>query len=85
MEAISILQSLDIEVLLTIKHHMKKAIIDREVFWEGSLNILSYYDSCEIIRRTVSASDTEASIKLINSNVQHADPADHLTTVASLA
>ena len=68
MEAISILQSLDIEVLFTIKHHRKIAIIDREIFWEGSLNILSYYDSCEIMRRTVSATEAESLIKFIGLN-----------------
>lgn len=68
MEAISILQSLDVEVLFTIKHHRKIAIIDREIFWEGSLNILSYYDSCEIMRRTVSATEAEFLIKFIGLN-----------------
>ena len=68
MEAISILQSLDIEVLFTIKHHRKIAIIDREIFWEGSLNILSYYDSCEIMRRTVSATEAKSLIKFIGLN-----------------
>ena len=68
MEAISILQSLDVEVLFTIKHHRKIAIIDREIFWEGSLNILSYYDSCEIMRRTVSATEAEFLIRFIGLN-----------------
>ncbi len=34
--------------------HEKVAIIDREVLWEGSLNILSQRTSREIMRRTVS-------------------------------
>jgi phosphatidylserine/phosphatidylglycerophosphate/cardiolipin synthase-like enzyme len=68
MEAVSLLQSLDVEVLFTIKHHRKIAIIDRETFWEGSLNILSYYDSCEIMRRTVSATEAESLIKFIGLN-----------------
>lgn len=67
-EAISLLQSVDVEVLFTIKHHRKIAIIDRELFWEGSLNILSYYDSCEIMRRTVSAVEAESLIKFIGLN-----------------
>lgn len=66
--AIDVLQRLNIEVLFTIKHHRKIAIIDREIFWEGSLNILSYYDSCEIMRRTVSASEAESLIKFIGLN-----------------
>ena len=68
LEAIDLLQSLDVEVLFTVKHHRKIAIIDRETFWEGSLNILSYYDSCEIMRRTVSAADAESLIKFIGLN-----------------
>ena len=68
LEAISMLQSLDIEVLFTVKHHRKIAIIDREILWEGSLNILSYYDSCEIMRRTVSAVEAESMIRFIKLN-----------------
>lgn len=67
-EAISLLQSMDVEVLFTVKHHRKLAIIDREIFWEGSLNILSYYDSCEIMRRTVSAAEAESLIRFIGLN-----------------
>lgn len=32
-------------------HHRKLAIIDREILWEGSLNILSQSKSREIMRR----------------------------------
>lgn len=32
-------------------HHRKLAIIDREILWEGSLNILSQAKSREIMRR----------------------------------
>lgn len=49
--AISTLQHLGIQVLFTGKHHRKLAIIDRDILWEGSLNILSQNDSCEIMRR----------------------------------
>ena len=42
-----------IQVLLCHdKHHRKLAILDREILWEGSLNILSQIRSCEIMRRT---------------------------------
>ena len=34
--------------------HFKIAIIDDEILWEGSLNILSQSRSCEIMRRTES-------------------------------
>ncbi len=49
--AISTLQHLGVQVLFTGKHHRKLAIIDRDILWEGSLNILSQNDSCEIMRR----------------------------------
>lgn len=38
-------------VLLQGNYHRKLAIIDRNVLWEGSLNILSYSHSQEIMRR----------------------------------
>ena len=34
--------------------HRKLAIIDGEVLWEGSLNIFSQSESCEVMRRTSS-------------------------------
>lgn len=65
--SIELLLSAGISILLTGGHHRKLAIIDREVLWEGSLNILSQNDSCEIMRRTVSvriAKDLISFIKL---------------------
>lgn len=38
-------------LLCTGNHHRKLAIIDRQVLWEGSLNILSHTRSREIMRR----------------------------------
>jgi hypothetical protein len=39
-------------VLATSNHHHRKlAILDREILWEGSLNILSQSRSREIMRR----------------------------------
>ena len=55
-DAVASMQDIGIKVLYTVKHHRKLAIIDEEVLWEGSLNILSQGDSCEIMRRTVSNS-----------------------------
>ena len=55
-EAVAAMQDIGIKVLYTVKHHRKLAIIDEEILWEGSLNILSQGDSCEIMRRTVSSS-----------------------------
>lgn len=55
-ESVQDMQSIGITVLYTVKHHRKIAIIDDEILWEGSLNILSQSDSCEIMRRSVSSS-----------------------------
>lgn len=38
-------------IMLKGNHHRKLAIIDRKILWEGSLNILSYNHSQEIMRR----------------------------------
>lgn len=66
--SVSELQGLDIRVLFTVKHHRKIAVIDEEIFYEGSLNILSFYDSCEIMRRTVSMFEAKTLIKFIGLN-----------------
>ncbi|HSW87965.1 MAG TPA: phospholipase D-like domain-containing protein [Candidatus Saccharimonadales bacterium] len=45
-------EQLGVQVLLCIgNHHRKLAILDRQVLWEGSLNILSQTRSREIMRR----------------------------------
>jgi hypothetical protein len=67
-ESLSLLQSAGVEVLFTVKHHRKLAIIDREIIYEGSLNILSYRDSCEIMRRTTSVLETEMLVDFIGLN-----------------
>ena len=54
--AVAAMQNIGVKVLYTVKHHRKVAIIDVEILWEGSLNILSQGDSCEVMRRTVSGS-----------------------------
>lgn len=64
---VEMLQDLGVRVLFTSGHHRKIAIIDN-VLYEGSLNILSQNDSCEIMRRTVSASDAETLINFIGIN-----------------
>jgi phosphatidylserine/phosphatidylglycerophosphate/cardiolipin synthase-like enzyme len=38
-------------LICTGNHHRKLALIDREILWEGSLNILSQSKSREIMRR----------------------------------
>lgn len=62
-DAIVRLQDIGVEVLFTGGHHRKLAIIDRQVLWEGSLNILSQNDSCEIMRRIVSSEMADAMHK----------------------
>ena len=51
IDAIAELQSISVEVIYIGKHHRKLALFDRQILWEGSLNILSQNDSCEIMRR----------------------------------
>jgi len=51
IRAIAELQHLGVQVLFTGGHHRKLAILDRQILWEGSLNILSQSDSCEVMRR----------------------------------
>lgn len=51
--AVGMMQDIGIDVLFTGGHHRKLAVID-DILWEGSLNILSQNDSCEIMRRTKS-------------------------------
>jgi len=50
-KAISKLQHLGVHVLYTTGHHRKLAILDRKILYEGSLNILSQNNSCEVMRR----------------------------------
>ncbi len=50
--AISWCETIGIQVLMCIgNHHRKLAILDRQILWEGSLNILSQTSSREIMRR----------------------------------
>jgi phosphatidylserine/phosphatidylglycerophosphate/cardiolipin synthase-like enzyme len=51
-DVIRLFENIGVQVLATTNnHHRKLAIIDREVLWEGSLNILSQLNSREIMRR----------------------------------
>jgi phosphatidylserine/phosphatidylglycerophosphate/cardiolipin synthase-like enzyme len=51
-EVIDYFERLGIQVLVASNnHHRKLAILDREVLWEGSLNILSQSNSKEVMRR----------------------------------
>ena len=61
--AIEELQSIGVRVLFTVGHHRKLVIIDDRITWEGSLNVLSQYDSCEIMRRIDSVDITIQTIR----------------------
>ena len=50
-QAVQAMQSIGVTVLFTVKHHRKLAIIDNEILWEGSLNILLQAKSREFMRR----------------------------------
>jgi len=54
LDVIASMQTLGVTVLYTAGHHRKLAIIDKQITWEGSLNILSFNNSCEIMRRITS-------------------------------
>jgi PLD-like domain len=60
--AVGVMQDMGIEVLMTAGHHRKLAIIDDNILWEGSLNILSQNDSCEIMRRIQSPESVKRMI-----------------------
>lgn len=60
---IVLLQNIGAEVLFTGGHHRKLAVFDRAVLWEGSLNILSQNDSCEVMRRIESADLAEQMLR----------------------
>lgn len=64
-EAIARMQGMGVQVLFTGGHHRKLAIFDRRVLWEGSLNVLSQNDSCEIMRRVESELLAEQLISFI--------------------
>lgn len=61
------MQGLGIDVLLTVGHHRKVTIIDDDILWEGSLNILPENDSCEIIRRIRTNEAVDEMIMFIGS------------------
>lgn len=66
--AVDTLQEIGVNVLFTGGHHRKLAVIDRQILWEGSLNILSQNDSCEIMRRITSPDQAEQMLAFIRLN-----------------
>lgn len=62
-------ESIGVQVLLVKGgHHRKLAMIDREVLWEGSLNILSQSNSREFMRRIESRQLTEELFQFLKFN-----------------
>ena len=53
-------------VMLKNNHHRKLAIIDRKILWEGSLNILSYNRSQEVMRRIEGEDFAQEMIDFLN-------------------
>ena len=66
LDSITMLQSMGIKVLYTVKHHRKLAVIDKTFVWNGSLNILSQNDSCEIMWRVDSPDAANRLLGFIN-------------------
>lgn len=64
--SIRALHELGVLVLYTGGHHRKLAIIDEKITWEGSLNILSQNDSCEIMRRICSKQVATDTLSFLN-------------------
>jgi hypothetical protein len=63
--AVERMQDMGIEVLFTGGHHRKLVILDRKILWEGSLNVLSQNDSCEVMRRIESVELTSQMISFV--------------------
>lgn len=62
--AASVLQSLKVHVSLVPRIHEKLAVIDERILWDGSLNILSHFDTAERMTRWVSRSKVLEAISL---------------------
>ncbi|HSX06844.1 MAG TPA: phospholipase D-like domain-containing protein [Candidatus Saccharimonadia bacterium] len=63
--ALSLLKKAGVIVLFTGGHHRKLAILDRQILYEGSLNILSQNDSCEIMRRINSSLMSQQMVEFL--------------------
>ncbi len=68
-DVIAVLQGLGVSVLFTGSHHRKLAIFDGHLLYEGSLNILSQNDSCEVMRRIESEELTQQMIRFTKLDV----------------
>ena len=53
-KCLALILEIGVQVIFSESLHRKTAILDRNILWEGSLNILSQNDSQEVMRRTES-------------------------------
>ena len=65
-EGVGMLQDIGAQVLMTVGHHRKLAVIDDTILWEGSLNILSQNDSCEMMRRIYSEDAIKQMLRFLH-------------------
>ena len=68
LEGVMALQDIGITVLYTGNHHRKLAIIDRQLLYEGSLNIFPQSDSYEVMRRIESEKLAKEMIRFLKLN-----------------
>ncbi len=68
--AIDELLDMGVQVIYMGGYHRKLAILDRAITWEGSLNILSQGNSCEIMRKITSQALAEQMINFLRLNAQ---------------
>ncbi|NCU32596.1 MAG: hypothetical protein EOM23_06630 [Candidatus Moranbacteria bacterium] len=65
-ETIRDFERMGVQVIISDCNHRKLAILDRQVLWEGSLNILSQTHSHEIMRRISSETKAKECFKFFN-------------------
>ena len=58
-------ESIGVQVLMCKSHHRKIAMIDREIIWKGSLNILSHRNSREFMEREENKQKAEVLFKFL--------------------
>lgn len=59
-------RNMGVDVQYVRKTHRKVAIVDKQILWEGSLNILSQSNSREMMRRIVSRRECRIMKKFIS-------------------
>jgi DNA-binding XRE family transcriptional regulator len=64
--AIKYIQSLGVHVTLRPGDHEKFVIVDENIFWAGSLNLLSWFDTREWLRRVESKKEVQDMIEKYN-------------------